>query len=89
MKIITFLFGKPCEKDGSFKSKYFRFFYWFMVVFLLSFLVVAVIMCFFEALMIPATLVALVVVPLVSRSVYSINLKIQGLKREGKNVRKG
>lgn len=82
MKVITFLYGKPCEKDGSLKSKFFRFFYWFMVIFFTFFLAMAIVKCFFQVMMIPATLVSLVCVPLLSRLVYSINLKIQGLKRE-------
>ena len=24
LKLITFLYGKPCKNDGSFKTKYFR-----------------------------------------------------------------
>lgn len=82
MKLITFLYGKPCEKDRSFKSKYFRFFYWFMVVFFTFALVTAVVMCFFNVSMIPVTILAALIIPLFSRLVYSVNLKVQGLKRE-------
>lgn len=82
LKLITFLYGKPCETDGSFKAKYFRLFYWFMVMFFTFGLVSAIIMSFFNVSMIPATLLGIVLIPLVSRLVYSVNFKLQGLKRE-------
>jgi len=82
VKRISFLFGKPCEKDGSFKAKYFRFYYWFMVVFITISLAAAVIICFFNASMIPVTILVAIILPLFSRLFYSVSLKVQGLKRE-------
>lgn len=82
LKLITLLYGKPCEKDGSFKEKYFRFIYWFVVLFCTFGFVSAVISCFFNASILPSVILFVLVLPFFSRFVYSANLKLQGLRRE-------
>ena len=82
MKLITFLYGKPCENDGSFKAKFLRFSFWSMVVFFSFGLVSAVIYCFFDVSLISATSIFVLVLPFFARFVYSANLKLHGFKRE-------
>lgn len=81
-KLIQFLFGTPCKYDGTFKSRFMRFGYWFFVVFYAFAVVLSVISCLFNVSLIPETIIVLLVFPLFSRFVYSINLKLNGLKRE-------
>lgn len=81
-RLITFYFGKPCENDGSFRAKYFRLIYWFMVVFFTFGLVSAVVLCFLNVFLIPSTILGALVIPVLTRLVYSTNLKLQGLRRE-------
>jgi len=82
LMMITFLYGKPCKKDDSFKAKYCRFVYWFLAVFITFGLMSALILCFFNTSLLPATILLCLVVPFFVRFVYSANLKIQGLSRE-------
>jgi hypothetical protein len=82
LKLITFIYGKPCENDGSLKAKFLRFSFWSMVVFFTCGLVSAVIDCFFDLSLIPATIIFVLVLPFFPRFVYSANLKLHGLKRE-------
>jgi hypothetical protein len=82
LKLMTFLYGKPCKNDGSFKAKYLRFFYWLSVVFFTTVIVIAAVYCFFEPTLIPTTILGALVIPFFVRFVYSANLRLQGLKRE-------
>ncbi len=78
LKLITFLYGRPCKNDGSFRAKYFRFFYWIFVVFFTFWIVTSVVYCFFNASLIPATIVGALIIPFLVRFVYSANLKWAG-----------
>lgn len=82
LELVTFLYGKPCEKDGSLKARFLRFYYWFMVLVFTYGLVSSVVYCFFDVAFIPATIIAILVIPVFSRFTYSVFLKMHGLRRE-------
>jgi len=94
LKIIQRLFGKPCRKGDTFQEKFFRFGYWFSVIFYLLFIGLSFALIVTSNIIygvesygelvgeIITLLIVALIFPLIFRVIYSLNLKGSLLKKE-------